>query len=217
MQVYDRICLSAVRLIVLVWNPSRLELLNLMFRMHHRITSGTASHADRCTSKNSKLEKSLHSTRSTFHLTQVGSQKTYSFNWVFLQVDTSLEVWRHCCVCATFYCQLVELIGRAVPKEKHIFWRFNWRASPDLLIPLAFINDVESDCIKMSLKPATLTVVTHRRCGWRCVTVEQQCLCGSCRRIISSDEASLTFLPNPFATNTACSILLKPSSGGFHR
>uniref|UniRef100_A0A0M3IB74 Permuted papain-like amidase enzyme, YaeF/YiiX, C92 family n=1 Tax=Ascaris lumbricoides TaxID=6252 RepID=A0A0M3IB74_ASCLU len=25
------------------------------------------------------------------------------------------------------------------------------------------------------------------------------------------------FLPNPFATNTACSILLKPSSGGFHR
>uniref|UniRef100_A0A914REK7 CUB domain-containing protein n=1 Tax=Parascaris equorum TaxID=6256 RepID=A0A914REK7_PAREQ len=69
----------------------------------------------------------------------------------------------------------------------------------------------------MSSKPATLTVVTHRRCGWRCVTVEQQCLCGGCRRIISSDEASLMFLPNPFATNTACSILLKPSSGGFHR
>ncbi|KHN80901.1 hypothetical protein Tcan_05503 [Toxocara canis] len=68
----------------------------------------------------------------------------------------------------------------------------------------------------MVFTAVTLKVLTHTRCGWRCVTTEAICHCKNCDRFITNTEMSLVNLPNPFMANAPRCILLKPSYGGFN-
>ncbi|VDK58608.1 unnamed protein product [Anisakis simplex] len=69
----------------------------------------------------------------------------------------------------------------------------------------------------------TAKVFTHEECGWSCITIDDMSRCMKCNKLAHDEtnpdayqQFTYVHLPNPFTTNTARCILLKPSKGTFY-